>query len=574
MINKRLIKSIPDAIPHIRLNLMLQIGGLISNIVFITIVSITLSDLYLQTLDQNTLYKRVLFILGLILLRLLFTFLARKQGYLAASNVKLVFRNLIYMQVTKLRESIKKDLSTAELLQLSVEGVDQLEIYFSSYLPQFFYSMIAPIILFGVVLTIHPQVAIVLFLCVPAIPISIIIIQKIAKRLLAKYWGEYLKLSDHFLENLQGLNTLKIYQSDERKHLQMNKQAEHFRVITMKVLSMQLNSIIVMDIVAYGGAALGIFFALLNFSNGSITLSQAIFITLISAEFFLPLRLLGSYFHIAMNGVAASKKIFDLLDLVPSQEGSSQFIVEDINFKDVSFYYGDKQVLKNINCHFPKNSLISIVGESGSGKSTMASLLTKINEHQQGSITIGDISLNNIDYSDWQKHVALIPTNAYIFKGTVKENLLMADSNASDSACWEVLQQVNLANFLQSEKGLDTLIEEKGSNLSGGQCQRLALARALLSNRDLYIFDEATSNIDVESENDILSIIYELAKQKTIIMISHRLANVTPSHLIHVLKNGELVESGTHTELLSRQTTYAKLWYAQQELEESTYAKK
>ena len=349
----------------------------------------------------------------------------------------------------------------------------------------------------------------------------------------------------------------------------MNIQAERFRIVTMKVLSMQLNSIIVMDIVAYGGAGLGIVFACSEFAIGNTDIAGCLTIILLSAEFFLPLRILGSYFHIAMNGIAASKKIFDLLDIKDKKDKIETITNTNIKIKNLNFSYNDnKQILKNINLYIPQNSFVSIVGESGCGKSTIAGILTVINENYSGSVKIGDKELSEINEKNLYENISLISANSYIFKGTVKDNLLMAKPKASDNELWEVLEKVNLKEFLKSENGLETKTLEKGSNFSGGQCQRLALARALLHNANIYIFDEATSNIDTESEEKIMEVLYELRKTKTIILISHRLANVIKSDIIYVLKSGKIEEFGTHKVLLQNKSIYENLFTTQAKLEE------
>ncbi len=450
---------------------------------------------------------------------------------------------------------------------MSVEGVEQLEIYFGNFLPQFFYSMISPLILFAVVSFINVKVAFILFICVPLIPISIVLVQKFAKKLLAKYWGEYLGLGDNFLENLQGLNTLKIYSSDEHKHKEMNRQAERFRIITMKVLSMQLNSIIIMDVIAYGGAALGIIFALLEFNAGTISAVGMFTIVMLSADFFLPLRILGSFFHIAMNGIAASKKIFALLDIEDDVQKTKTVGDVDIKISNLDFSYGETQILHEISMDIPKKSFVSIVGKSGCGKSTIAGILTQGNENYVGSISIGGVELSDISRESLAENLTLVSANSYIFKGTVRENLLMAKKTATESEMWQMLNKVNLADFLHSENGLDTNLLEKGSNFSGGQCQRLALARALLQDGEMYIFDEATSNIDADSENEIMSVIKELTQTKTVLLISHRLLNVVSSDIIYMLKEGIIAEKGTHEQLVHNKSYYSELWNTQQSLE-------
>ncbi len=568
MINKRLIKMVPNTMKHIKINIGLQVGSLLSNILLMYGITILLSKIINNNLDSNDILFYFIGIVALIFVRILFIYLANKQSYLASKSVKEILREKIYTKITSLNERYKEKISTAELLQLAVEGIDQLEIYFSNYLPQFFYAMIAPIILFVIFVNISFKVAIVLFICVPLIPVSIIVIQKIAKRLLGKYWGEYSALADNFLENIQGLNTMKIYQSDGFKHKQMNVQAERFRVVTMKVLSMQLNSIIVMDIVAYGGAALGIILSILELLNNQITIQQAFFMILLSVDFFLPLRILGSYFHIAMNGIAASKKIFDLIDMEDVLEGDAIIQDSSITFSNVSFSYGNNKVLDNISIQIDNQQFISIVGESGCGKSTIAKILKKINTNYKGSIQLGNSELSNIASRDVHKKITMVSTNAYVFKGSVRENLLMANENANDKQLWKVLEVVNLSDFIKQNHGLETMLEENGNNFSGGQKQRLVLARALLHDSDIYIFDEATSNIDVESENSILKVIYQLSKSKTIIMISHRLANIMHSDCIYVLVDGKIVESGNHKDLLKAQGSYRNMWDTQKELED------
>ncbi len=443
MINKRLIKTVPDASKHIIRNVILQIIGLISNIILMFTVSVFLSELItLKTIPENTgIY--ILIIAVCILVKVSMIYFASIQSYLASKSVKSILRGKIYNKVIKIGSKYTKKLSSSELLQISVEGVEQLETYFGSYLPQFFYSMIAPIILFGVISFVNIKIAIILFICVPLIPASIIVVQKFAKKLLAKYWGEYLGLGDNFLENLHGLNTLKIYSSDEFKHKQMNKQAERFRIVTMKVLSMQLNSIIIMDIVAYGGAALGIIFALTEFSAGAINLVGLFAVIMLCADFFLPLRMLGSFFHIAMNGISASKKIFTLLDLEDDKEKTCKITGTDIEISNLDFSYDEKTILHNVDIEIGKNRFVSIVGKSGCGKSTIAGILTGTNQDYSGNVKIGGMELSEIDGENLSENVTLISANSYIFKGTVKENLCMAKQDATDDELWDMLKKVN-----------------------------------------------------------------------------------------------------------------------------------
>ena len=347
--------------------------------------------------------------------------------------------------------------------------------------------------------------------------------------------------------------------------------AAEFRKITMKVLTMQLNSTSVMDIVAYGGAVVGMIVALNEFLKGNITLEQTLCIALLASEFFIPLRLLGSFFHIAMNGMAASDKIFKILDLPEPQtgertlpDGPLDVVLEDVHFS----YEEDREILKGIDLTLPAGSFVSLVGESGCGKSTIAGILAAKNRGYAGSITLGGVPLSEVNETDLMKHVVLVRHNSYLFKGTVEENLRMAKPDATKEEMEAVLQKVNLLGFLQTQNGLQTELLEKAGNLSGGQCQRLVIARALLrSDSAVYIFDEAASNIDVESEELIMNVIHELAKTKTVLLISHRLANVVQSDQIYFLKNGTICERGTHAELMEQNGAYRHLYDSQMVLE-------
>lgn len=571
MINKRLIQAVPESKKYIALNVALQWLSLAANIVMIGAIGFFLQKLLTKTEDVTSIIVLASIAVGAISVRFLCTIGAARMSHLSSKSVKKTLRNKIYSKLLRLGSSYNSKVSTSEVVQMSVEGVDQLDIYFASYLPQFFYSMIAPITLFVVLCFINWQSALILLGCVPLIPISIALVQTFAKKLLSKYWGQYTALGDTFLENLQGLTTLKIYQADAKKNEEMNVEAEHFRKITMKVLTMQLNSISIMDIVAFGGAAAGIVMAVSQLAAGNIDFAGCIIIILLSADFFIPMRQLGSFFHIAMNGMAASDKIFHLLDLEEPQEKTKTVPNHncDIACSHVGFRYNEeREILKDVSAQFPQGSFTAIVGESGCGKSTLGGILMGRNAPYQGHITIGGVELSEIEESNLMQTITYISHNSYLFKGTVRDNLLMGDPNATDEQMWHVLEQTKLAAFLRSEQGLDTLLLEKASNLSGGQCQRLALSRALLHNSPIYIFDEATSNIDVESEDDIMEQIYHLAKTKTVILISHRLANVVQADHIYVMKHGNITEQGTHERLMEQQGTYYELYHSQKQLEQ------
>ena len=572
MINKRLIGTVKESKKYIAGNVICQWVSLAANIAMMGAIARMLQNLYEGNTQDGQIGATAVIAVIAVIVRFVCAVLSSRMGYLSSKAVKKTLREMIYKKLLRLGASYKEQANTSEVVQVAVEGVDQLETYFGAYLPQFFYAMLAPLTLFGVLSFISFPAAIVLLICVPMIPVTIVMIQRWAKKLLAKYWGQYTALGDTFLENLQGLTTTKIYQADEFKHREMNEQSEHFRRITMKVLTMQLNSITIMDLIAYGGAALGVILATTQFRAGRIDLAGCILIILLAADFFLPMRMLGSFFHIAMNGMAASDKIFRLLDLPePMQKAASVPKDCSIECKELHFSYeADREILHGVNMAFPKGSFTAIVGESGCGKSTIAAILMGRNKGYTGGITVGRTSLSEISEESLMENFTYISHQSYLFKGTVRENLLMAWPNAGEDTLWQVLEQVNLADFLRSEKGLDTVLNEKASNLSGGQCQRLALARALLHDSPVYIFDEATSNIDVESENDIMAQIHALAKTKTVILISHRLANVVGADNIYVLDQGSIVDNGSHDALLAANGAYAKLWNAQQELENYT----
>ena len=563
MINKRLISMMGDSKRYIAWNVVLQFLALLANIVMIFAVSLFLTGLVRREPDLPT---ALLYILGALIVRFFCTRSAASASYNASCTVKKKLRAAIYEKLLRLGGSYTQAVPTAEVLQLAGEGVEQLETYFGAYLPQFFYAMIAPVTLFIALAPVSLHAAVILMICVPLIPVSIVAVQKFAKKLLGKYWGRYAALGDSFLENLQGLTTLKIYQADGTRHAAMNREAEHFRKVTMKVLTMQLNSIIVMDVIAYGGAALGIIVAAHEFNANRVTLPGALCIILLSADFFLPMRALGSYFHVAMNGMAASDKIFKLLDLPEGSARTAQLGADcAIACRDLHFgYTTEKETLHGLNLDFPQGSFTALVGESGCGKSTIAAVLTGRVSGYTGHVTIGGQELSAVSEASLLKNVTLVSLGSHLFKGTVADNLRMAAPDADDGALWGA---VNLADFLRSMDGLDTPLTEGGGNLSGGQRQRLALARALLHDSPVYIFDEATSNIDVESENDIMAGIHRLAGRKTVILISHRLANVTKADNIYVLDHGHPAGQGTHEALLAQGGLYADLWNRQQALE-------
>lgn len=571
MIKTRLIRLLSQSKKYIIYQVLWQWLALLVQIVAIIQVARLLEEAVDGRLAVHSLTRAAVIFSGVMVVRFVCERMAAKASYMASVDVKHVLREKIYDKMLRLGASYKEQVSTSEVVQVCSEGVEQLETYFGRYLPQLFYSLLAPVTLFVVLSFVSFKASLVLLLCVPLIPVSIVLVQKIAKKLLSKYWSIYTGLGDSFLENLQGLTTLKIYQADEKKATEMDEESEYFRKITMKVLTMQLNSTSVMDIMAYGGAAVGIIVVLGEFAAGKVIVSGALTVILLASEFFIPLRLLGSFFHIAMNGMAASDKIFCILDLPEPEQGTKMLSGDglSVHLQDVHFAYEqNREILKGVTFDIPAGSFVSLVGESGSGKSTIAALLSGKNLGFTGSIRIGETYLQDISEQSLMEHVTIIKHNSYLFKGTVEENLRMAKSDATDAEMIAVLKKVNLWEFLRVQNGLQTELLEKASNLSGGQCQRLALARALLKDSKMYIFDEATSNIDMESEELIMSVIYELARTKSVLLISHRLSNVVKSDCIYFLEKGVITESGSHALLMAKKGLYQRLFDYQYQLEQ------
>ena len=568
MIDKALFALKARIKKYIFIAVALQVLGLIAN------VGITASicwAIYLAITKAEPVmyvYPAICAVVGIIV-RYAMTRLTGDIKDVLGRKVKKDLRERTYNKIVKLGVRSTDGMSMAGLTQVSMEGVEQLDLYYSSYLPQFFFAMIAPVILFAICVWIDWRTALVLLACVPLIPVSIVAVSKYAKKIFAKYWGKYTSMGDKFLDSVQGLKELKIFKADEAQHGKMNESAEEFRKITMKVLVMQLASTTIMDLVAYGGAGSGIALAICGSAFWGLSPIYALFLCLVAVEFFLPLRAFGSAFHVAMNGASAGKKIISLLNTPDPEWGTEEVSGRTIELNGVTFSYdGERDVLKNVSMTFPEKGMTAIVGESGCGKSTVVNMLVGAFRPKSGSITVGGVPLEKLSRESYYSHLAAVSYNTYIFNETVRENFMLANKSASDEQIYAALEKVNLAEFIRENGGLDKVITEDANNISGGQKQRLALAVNLVADKDIYVFDEATSNIDVESEAIIMRNIKALSKEKSVIVISHRLANVVPADNIYFMINGEVKESGQHSVLMSEKQGYEKLYSTQKELEE------
>lgn len=484
-------------------------------------------------------------------------------------KVKKDLRERTYDKILKLGVRSTDGMSMAGLTQVSMEGIEQLDLYYSTYLPQFFFSMLAPVILFCSCVGIDWRTSLVLLACVPLIPVSIVAVSKYAKKIFAKYWGKYTSMGDSFLDSVQGLKELKIFKADAARHVKINASAEEFRKITMKVLVMQLASTTIMDLVAYGGAGAGIALSIVGLMNGWLAPAAALFLILVAVEFFLPLRSLGSAFHVAMNGASAGRKIISLLNVPDPVWGKNEVSGTELKLNGVTFSYdGKRDVLKNVDMTFSEQGMTAIVGESGCGKSTVVNMLVGAYRPKAGNVTVGGEVLENVTRESYYSHLASVSYNTYIFNDTVRANFELAKKNVTDEEIWSALEKVNLADFIKENGGLDKVITEDANNVSGGQKQRLALAVNLVADKDIYVFDEATSNIDIESEAIIMDNIKAMSREKSVIVISHRLANVVPADNIYFMEEGEVKERGSHAQLMAASGGYAKLFNAQKQLEE------
>lgn len=571
MIDKKLLSLLGENKKYIFYTVALMVTGLFANITVTACICrcIQLAAEYSRYNNAGVFVTPVIIAAIGIVVRYITSRAAGDMKDILGRKAKKDLRQKVYDKIVKLGVRSTDGMSMAGLTQVSMEGVEQLDLYYSSYIPQFFYAMIAPVVLFCITVWIDRPVALVLLACVPLIPVSIVAVSKYAKKIFAKYWGKYTSMGDSFLDSVQGLKELKIFRADDAQHIRMNQYSEEFRVITMKVLVMQLASTTIMDLVAYGGAGIGIAVAVSGILNRGLSPFSALFLMLVAVDFFLPLRAFGSAFHVAMNGASAGNKIISLLDQEEPVWGTEDVTDTQLELENVAFSYdGKRQVLKNVSMKFPKTGMTAIVGESGCGKSTVVNLLTGALRPMEGRVTAGSKPVETLSRENYYSHLAVVSYNTYIFNDTIRQNFMLGNKNATDDEIYSALEKVNLADFIRENGGLDKTITEDAANISGGQKQRLALAVNLVADKDIYVFDEATSNIDIESEAIIMANMKQLSQNKAVIVISHRLANVVAADRIYYMEAGCVKESGTHTELMDIRGGYAKLYLTQKSLEE------
>ena len=571
MFDKRLFSLVPGVMRHIAANVALQWLALLANVVLFVSVGGLLQSVLAGDAAGIDLVRTLLTAVVAVAVRLVCQAQATKQGLAASALAKQRVRTLVYDKLVRMGPSYRETVATSEATQLCVEGVEQLEAYFGNYLPQLFYSLIASVTLFFCLAPLCTPAAVVLLCCVPLIPISLMAVMKIAKRIMGDYWHSYTDLGALFLESIQGLTTLKVFGADEGRHRRMNEEAEKFRKATMRLLTMQLNSVIVMDIFAFAGAAAGIVVMLNSYAAGTVTFAGAFAFVFLAADFFIPLRTLGSFFHTATGGMAAAERMYRIIDAPEPARGTQAVTCTSVGIecRNVSYSYdGTRTVLQDADFTARPGGFVGITGASGSGKSTLAGILTGANRSYTGSVTIGGIDLRDISAESLRDTVTYVGFRSFLFAGTVRSNLLMARPGASDDELWEALSRCRIDDFVRRSGGLDAPVSAEGTNLSGGQRQRLAMARALLHDTPVYIFDEATSNIDADSEAAIIAAVAELARTKTVVMVSHRLAALRGCDKVYVFEAGRVVQTGTHEELAGQDGPYARLWARQAELED------
>ena len=571
MIKFRLLRLLKKGARYVLLEIIWQWLELVSQIIIIGCVARTISGVFYGIIDTRLVMIYLGVALFAIFSRVVFDRLYTEASFEAGVEAKKNLREEIYSKLLRMGSGYRQYVSTVQITQMMGEGVEQLDVYFGKYISQFAYSLLAPLTLFFVLSRYNFNTAAVLLVAVPLMPVIIMALTKAAQKLLDKYMESYYSLGDTFLEKLHGMTTLKVYNADEKAAEELDEECQNFRKISMRLISLQLYSTFAMDFITYVGTAAGIVFTINTYLKGNMELEAAIMFLLLAAEFFLPLRLLAVYFQIGMNGIKSADNIFAFLDIKEPAQGK-EVITEgpyNIAFRAAGFSYKGIDILKDLTFDVPEGKMVSLVGVSGSGKSSVANLLRRQVKGYDGSISINGKEIKSLNEKALMAVITAVSANSFLFPGTVRDNLLLGNSKSSDKKLIGILKLMNLMEELNPKGGLNFILEEGGRNLSAGQRQRLLIARALLKNTPIYIFDEATNNIDVESEDLIMKVIRQLSKEmgKTIILITHRLENVVASDEIFMLTGGSISEHGSHNQLMEKGGKYAALYKAQKALE-------
>ncbi|MDU7163892.1 MAG: ABC transporter ATP-binding protein/permease [Anaerococcus vaginalis] len=563
MFDRKLFRELESEKFLIIAMVMIKIFQLLTHVGMVFSIGFLLGNLILRDFNiSRFIFSLILIIFINVILIKLESFLSYKASY----RIKNSLRKRLLEKVFSFEMEYSSKVSISEVIALGVEGIEQLNLFYSFLLPQLLYSILGPVILFVIMSFINLKISLIMLSLIPLIPLAIMMVQKIAKKVVKSYWKSYTNMSNVFIDFLYGLMTLQVFNADEEYNNKLNEYAEDFRVKTMKLLFVQLNNLTVLDIVSYSGTALGIVLSLKAFFEGQIGVFAAFSFILLSQEFFMPLRRLGSLFHVAMNGISSANSLFEILE-IPSPEKFSEMIRDnniDIKLSNVGFSYGDKKILDGINMEFKSCEITAIVGKSGCGKSTIGKLIGGFIKEDRGFIYYNN--LKNISKESLNEKIMLVDNNPYFFTESLRYNLQMANLKSNDDDFIEVLKKVGLYEYFNSLDGLDTKIQASASNLSGGQRQRLAIARVLLKKPSVLILDESISNIDQESEKIILYVINKLKKYTTIILITHRLNTVTNADYIYYLKDRKIVEEGKFDDII-KGDIFSSVYNYQRDLE-------
>lgn len=548
-----------------------------TTVVFFDRIGFIVDSLRSNIFTKEIFIQTVIIMILALIARFVFSWAANKAVFEISSKVKVGARDKLYSKILELELEYRDVKKTGSIVTTTVEGVEQLESIFGLVIPQAFLSLLIPLGLYFYVRQLNSSIALILLLLVIFIPISLMIVRAWIKRVSKTHWFSYENLHSYYLDSLQGITTLKTFGLVGKRTDEISRKSEDFRVRTMQLLHTNLTSILAMDIIALCGTAVGITLAVKYLKSGDITIGTAVIVVLIAYEFFRPLRLLGSYTHIAMQGISAAKSLLGILNQEPSKHTLSRISAKDklngnlvIKFRDVDFSYKEDRppVLKGVNFELKTGQITALVGESGCGKTTVANLITRFYEPSGGVITIGGQPLYTIDPLEIRKKISMVSQRTYLFHGTIRENLLIAKPDATDDELYEICQKAGILDFVNSlPRKLDASLVEQAKNISSGQIQRISIARALLKDAPILILDEPTSNVDAENEEKIQATLQEIAQSKTTLVIAHRLRTVRDADKIIVIDKGRIAEEGTHRELINKNGVYANLVMSQNRFE-------